>query len=301
MKRPSGMTVALLQMRCGLSAAENMAHALHLAESAHQNGAQVVVLPELFLYPYFCQDRDSDICRTSAEPVPGPTTDSLSQLARRLGVVLVGGTLIESGDNGAVYNTSPVFNADGTLLGCYRKSRIPMDEAFYEQSYFAPGHEPPRIFRTVFGSIAVMICYDQWFPELARDAALRGAEMLIYPSAVGDVDHLRFRSECPWQRMWLNAHLGHAAANNVFVAAVNRVGHDGRVSFWGGSCVIDPSSRVLSQGGCAEEIVFAECDLSLVQKVQDAWGFLRTHRDSSSAGFADFGNPWANGKCSREP
>jgi N-carbamoylputrescine amidase len=271
------LTLGLVQMRCGVSTTENMARAVLLAERAQKNGAQLIVLPELFLHPYFCQVKDDDTCQRAAEPVPGPTTDALSFLARRLGVALVGGTIIEAGSNGEVYNTAAVFDVDGSLLGCYRKSRIPMDEAFYEQSYFAPGDGSPGVFRTAFGSVGIMVCYDQWFPELARATALAGAELLIYPSAIGDVDHLRLRSECSWQRMWLNAHLGHAAVNNVFVAAVNRVGHEGRVSFWGGSFVIDPSSSILSQGGCAEEIVLADCELGRVRELQDAWGFLRTH------------------------
>jgi predicted amidohydrolase len=271
-------TLALLQMRCGGSPAENMARAVGLAERAQQHGAQMVVLPELFRHPYFCQAEGDDTARRHAEPVPGPTTDALSALARRLGVVLFSGTVIEAGTDGRTYNTAAVLDADGRLLGCYRKSRIPMDEGFYEQSYFAPGDGRPGVFRTAFGAVGVGVCYDQWFPELARAATLAGAEVLVYPSAIGDIDHLRFRDESSWQRMWLNAHLGHAASNNVFVAAVNRVGHEGRVAFWGGSFVLDPSSRVLAQGGCAEEVVLASCDLGRVREVQEAWGFLRAHQ-----------------------
>lgn len=275
---PPHITIGLAQMRCGGTPAENMTRAVRLAERAQLGGANVVVLPELFRHPYFCQSEGDHTARRAAEPVPGRTTDALSALARRLGVVLVGGTLVEAGVDGAVYNTAPVFDADGRLLGSYRKSRIPMDEGFYEQSYFAAGDGVPGVYRTAVGTVGVLVCYDQWFPELARAAALAGAEVVVYPSAVGDIDHLRLPDENNWQRMWRNAHLGHTASNNVFVAAVNRVGHEGRVAFWGGSFVLDPSSRVLAEGGCAEELVLAGCDLGRVRELQEAWGFLRTHR-----------------------
>lgn len=278
MSNPSIVSVALVQMRCGESSATNMDRAAKLAERAQEAGAHVVVLPELFRHPYFCQAEGALTCREHAEPVPGPTTEALSALARRLRVVLIGGTVIEAGADGRTYNTATAFDPDGRLLGIYRKSRIPMDEGFYEQSYFTPGDTPPGVFRTAFGAIGVMVCYDQWFPELARAATLAGAELLVYPSAIGDIDHMRFRDECSWQQMWLNAHRGHAAVNNVFVAAANRVGHEGRVAFWGGSFVLDPSSRLIAQGGCAEEVVLASCDLSRVREMQEAWGFLRTIR-----------------------
>lgn len=263
---------------------ENWRPTVQGVEQAARQGAQIVVLPELMLQPYFCQTTEAAGYLREASTIPGPLTEELSSLARRLGIVLVGGTLLERGDDGRVYNTATLFDVDGRLLGCYRKSRLPMDEGFHEQLYFAPGTDGPGVFATSFGTLGILVCYDQWFPELARSAALAGAELLVYPSAIGDIDGLRFRDECSWQRMWLNAHLGHAAVNNVFVAAVNRVGHEGRIAFWGGSFVLDPSSRIITQGGCAQDIVLAECDLARVRETQDAWGFLRTHRQATAAG-----------------
>jgi predicted amidohydrolase len=163
-------------------------------------------------------------------------------------------------------------------FGHYRKTHIPHDPGFWEQHYFSPGDTGINVFDTPFGRLAVQICYDQWFPEAARLAALQGAEIIVYPTAIGDVDDIKGDDEGNWREMWTSAQVGHAVCNNVFVAAVNRVGREGSTTFWGGSFVADPCGRVLRQAGVAEEVVVVRCDLSRVRKIQEAWGFLKERR-----------------------
>lgn len=272
------VTIGLVQMRCDGSPKDNFDKAVALVERAKEAGATIVVLPELFQYPYFCQRENDDTAKRFAEPIPGPTTERLAAVAKKLAVVLVGGSLLEASGTGVIHNTALVFDSDGIMLGKYRKSHLPMDECYFEQNYFSKGDTGVQVFSTAHAKIAVQICYDQWFPEMARIATLLGAEILVYPSAIGAIDHARFSDENNWQEMWLNAHLGHAASNNVFVAVANRVGHEGRITFWGGSFVIDPTSRLLCFGTVAEEIVLARCDLEQVRVAQESWGFLRNRR-----------------------
>jgi predicted amidohydrolase len=254
-----------------------------MAKQAARDGAEIVVLPELFQHPYLPQSPKASATRRRAESIPGPTTERLSKLARTLGVVLIGGSIIELAHTALPFNTSPVFEADGSLIGTYRKMHIPDDDGFQEHLHFASGDTGVQVFHTSRGRLAVQICFDQWHPEGARAATLMGAEILIYPSAIGDIDNMRFRDENNWQQMWQNVHLGHAAANNIFVAAVNRIGREKRVSFWGGSFVIDPSSRLLTVGGVSEQVVLVDCDLRLVEKIQNAWGILRnSHYDHNT-------------------
>ncbi|MCI0463984.1 MAG: carbon-nitrogen hydrolase [Gemmataceae bacterium] len=273
------VTLGLVQMRCGSTPAENLARAVERVAEAARRGAQVVVLPELFLGPYFCQRKDDRTAFDLAEPVPGPTTQALGAAASKHGVVLVGGSVFEETASGDYFNTAPVFGPDGSLLGAYRKSHIPEDALYHEQHYFAPGDTGVRVFDTPWGRIAPLICFDQWFPEAARLAALGRAEILIYPTAIGLIDEvIEPNITGDWEQMWRNAQLGHAAANNVFVATVNRVGREGAIAFWGGSFVADPSSALLVKAGAEEEIVLARCDLNRVQALQEAWGFLRNRR-----------------------
>ncbi|MCC6419903.1 MAG: acyltransferase [Gemmataceae bacterium] len=273
------VTVGLVQMTCGAEPAANLAKALDGIAGAARRGAQVVVLPELFLGPYFCQRRDDRTAFDRAEPVPGPTTQALGAAARRHGIVLVGGSVFEKSPSGVYFNTTPVLGPDGALLGAYRKSHIPEDVLYHEQHYFAPGDTGVRVLDTPFGRIAPLICFDQWFPEAARLAALGGAEILVYPTAIGIIDEaVETNITGDWEQMWRNAQLGHAAANNVYVAAVNRVGREGAIAFWGGSFVADPTSEVIARVGDQEELVLARCDLSRVRALQEAWGFLRNRR-----------------------
>ena len=193
----------------------NLSRAIELVERAARAGAQLVVLPELFCTPYFCRERDAVSIaaarRDYSVSIPGQTTEALSRAARDNRVVLVGGSVFEkAGDE--YFNTSPVFNSDGEMLGTYRKAHIPDDEGFRERDYFSPGDTGFNVFETSVGKVAVQICYDQWFPEWARLAALQGAEVLVYPTAIGDVDLIKEASEGNWQQMWTAAQVGHAGS-----------------------------------------------------------------------------------------
>lgn len=276
------VTVGLVQMRCRANSAENLANAsLRIAEAA-KAGAKIICLPELFANKYFCQTEDNRATFDLAEPIPGPTTEMLSALARRHEVVLIGGTIFERANDGRHYNTAPVFDADGSLLGVYRKIHVPHDPLYYERSYFTPGNLGVQIFQTRFARIAVLICFDQWFPELARLAALAGAEIIVYPSAIG-----HFVDEEPeegsWHIPWRDIQRSHAIANNVYVTAVNRIGIEGGLDFWGGSFVTDPMGYVLAEADNTEQILYADCNLTAVSRLQEMWGFFAVRRPQEYA------------------
>lgn len=273
------VSVGLIQMQCGPSAGENLKRALGKIDEAVTKGAEIVCLPELFLSPYFCQRPDDKQAIASAEKLPNKNTEKLAMKAKEHGIVLVGGSLYELGKDGKRYNTAPVFGPDGSLLSIYRKTHIPEDILYHEQRYFAPGDTGIRVFETPFGKICPLICFDQWFPEAARIAALKGAEIIFYPTAIGTIDdEVEENITGDWEQMWRAVQVGHGAANSVYIAAVNRVGREGHITFWGGSFVSDPSGVVLAQGDGREEIVIAKCDLNRVKALQDAWGFLRNRR-----------------------
>jgi N-carbamoylputrescine amidase len=273
------VTVGLIQMRCAASPEENRAAAIDQVARAASRGAAIVALPELFTSPYFCQRKDDRAAFDLAEEIPGPTSRALAEAAKKHGIVLIGGSIFEKTSAGRYFNTSPVFAPDGTMLGIYRKTHIPEDHLYHEQHYFSQGDTGVRVFDTPFGKIAVLICYDQWFPEAARLAALGGAELIVYPTAIGDIDEaVELNITGNWQQLWRNVQLGHAAANSVYVAALNRVGREGALTFWGGSFVADPASKVLAEAGVGEQVLMAECDLSRVRAIQEAWRFLPNRR-----------------------
>jgi N-carbamoylputrescine amidase len=285
MSQSRKITVGLIQLRCDGPPEANLSEALDQVATAARRGAQVVALPELFCSRYFCQRPDDASAFDLAEPIPGTTSRALGDAAAKHGIVLIGGSLFEKSANGRYYNTSPVFGPAGDLLGTYRKTHIPEDILYHEQHYFAPGDTGVRVFDTPFGKIAVLICYDQWYPEAARLAALAGAELIVYPTAIGDIDEtVETNITGNWQQLWRNVQVGHAAANSVFVAALNRVGREDAITFWGGSFIADPSSRVLAEGGVGEQIVLAECDLDRVHVLQKAWRFLANRRPDAYGG-----------------
>jgi N-carbamoylputrescine amidase len=273
------VTVGLVQMKPAATAEATLEVARQRIAEAAAAGAQIVALPELFQSPYFCQRQDDDAAFALAEPLPGPTTLALAETAHRHRIVLVGGSIFERTAEGRYFNTAPVFGPDGALLGIYRKTHIPEDILYHEQHYFAPGDTGIRVFDTPFGKVCPLICYDQWYPEAARIAALRGAEVILYPTAIGTIDEsVEENITGDWEGMWRSVMVGHAAANNVFVAAVNRVGREDAITFWGGSFVADPGSKVLAKAGSREELVLARCDLSRVAALQEAWRFLANRR-----------------------
>jgi N-carbamoylputrescine amidase len=274
-------TVALVQMRCSPEPTANLAAAEKRIRDAARQGAQIVCLPELFQSHYFCQKVDAQLFDL-AEPIPGPSTDRLSQLARELGVVIVA-SLFERRAAGIYHNTVAVLDADGALLGIYRKMHIPDDPLYYEKYYFTPGDLGFRCFATRFARIGTLICWDQWFPEAARLTALRGAEILVYPTAIGWHPSEKAEHGAAQYDAWQTIQRAHAIANGVYVAAVNRTGHEGPpgggLEFWGGSFVADPFGVILQQGEHnTEQILIATCDRQRIENVRRNWPFLRDRR-----------------------
>lgn len=264
--------LGLIQMRMAEDRQKNLSNASRLVGEAAREGAQIVCLPELFDVPYFPQDETSDI---KPERIPNDATETLSEAARENGVVLVGGSLYEKRGRRA-YNTSLVFDELGNSLGAYRKVHIPQDPGFYEQDYFTPGTRY-SVFETKYGRIGVLICFDQWYPEAARANKLLGADFLFYPTAIGTVKGIE-QSEGDWQDAWETVQRGHAIANSVVVAAVNRVGVEKDTTFWGGSFVCDQFGTVLGRAGKREQVLVVTCDVDLGRDVERGWGFLRNRR-----------------------
>lgn len=273
--------VGLVQMHPEKDATASLKKVYAMVREAAAKGAAVVALPELFLSEYFCaQPKDASVF-DRAEEMPGSTITALSVLAKECNIVLVGGSIFEKGKDGKFYNTCPVFERDGQLLGMYRKTHIPHDPGFYEQDYFAPGNTGIRVFATSVGKICPLICYDQWFPEAARIATLMGAELIVYPTAIATSPNIspvtRNISE-DWDRKWQAVMVGHAAANDIYVAAVNRCGTEGNMHFWGGSFLADPSANLLVKADDKEQIVLATCNFDHVRRMQNSWRFLKERR-----------------------
>lgn len=273
--------LGLVQMRCAPEPRVNLAHAEDCIRQAARDGAQIVCLPELFLSPYFCQKIDLNLFDL-AEPIPGPSTERLGQTAKNAGVVLVA-SLFEKRAPGLFHNTAVVFDADGSLLGLYRKMHIPDDPLYYEKYYFTPGDLGWQVFTTKFAQIGTLVCWDQWYPEAARLTALRGAEVLVYPTAIGW--HPREKAEfgTAQYQAWETIQRSHAIANGTYVAAINRIGHegpaDGGLEFWGASFVSDPLGVVLQRASHErEEILIATCDRRRMEDVRRNWPFLRDRR-----------------------
>ncbi len=264
-------------MSCGQNPADNFAKAIEQIRLAASQGAQIICLQELFRSLYFCQSEDTS-CFRLAEPIPGPTTETLSRLAAELEIVLVA-SLFEQRAAGLFHNTAVVIDADGSLVGKYRKMHIPDDPLYYEKFYFTPGDMGFHTFRTRYASIGVLVCWDQWFPEAARLTALGGAQILFYPTAIGW--HV---AEAPEERQaqqqaWETIQRSHAIANGVYVAAVNRVGVEGGLQFWGTSFVSDPFGRLVTRASHdREETQVVTCDLTRLDTVRQNWPFLRDRR-----------------------
>jgi len=271
-------------MSCGLGVDDNLQKALTLIGQAAQRGAQIICLQELFRSQYFCQRQDATIFDL-AEPIPGSSTEALAAAAREHQVVIVG-SLFERRDAGVYHNTAVVLDADGSLLGTYRKMHIPDDPLYFEKYYFTPGDQGYRCFDTRYGRIGVLVCWDQWYPEGARLTALQGAKVLFYPTAIGWHPSEKAQYGTAQHDAWRTIQRAHAIANGVYVAAVNRVGHEGPseggLEFWGSSFVSDPFGVVLSEASNnKEEILVVECDLTHLESVRRNWPFLRDRRIDS--------------------
>jgi N-carbamoylputrescine amidase len=289
MQEREAFTLALIQMTCGPDPQENLSRACRRAEEAAGEGARLVCLPELFRSQYFCQRQDGALFDT-AEPVPGPTTRALAEVARARGVVIVA-PLFERRAPGLYHNSAAVFDADGTMLGVYRKMHLPDDPGYHEKFYFAPGDLGFRVFSTRVGRIAVLICWDQWYPEASRLAALRGASVILYPTAIGWHPHEKEAERAAQHDAWRTVQRGHAVSNGVYVAAVNRTGRErapgagAGIEFWGRSFVADPFGIVVAEASAeGESTVFARVDLGRIEAVRRQWPFLRDRRTDAYGG-----------------
>ncbi len=273
--------LGLVQMRLTDDAAGNLEAAERGIRKAARAGARVVCLPELFRSLYFCQAEDHARFAL-AEPVPGPTTEALGKLARGLEVAIVC-SVFERRAAGVYHNTAVVLDADGSLAGKYRKMHIPDDPLYYEKFYFTPGDLGFQAVETRFGRVGTLVCWDQWYPEAARLTALRGAVVLAYPTAIGWHPREKKASGAEHLDAWRTIQRSHAIANGVYVAAVNRVGHEGPrnggLDFWGSSFVCDPFGKVLAQAPADRPaVVTAEVDPGRVETVRQHWPFLRDRR-----------------------
>jgi N-carbamoylputrescine amidase len=274
-------TVGLIQMSCSPDPKENFAKAEARIQEAAKRGAQIICLQELFRSQYFCREENAELFEL-AEAIPGLSTEALSNLARSLSVVIIG-SLFERRAAGIYHNTAVAIDADGALLGKYRKMHIPDDPLYYEKFYFTPGDLGFPNFDTRFARIGVLVCWDQWYPEGARLSSLGGANILFYPTAIGWHPSEKKEFGAAQLDAWRTIQRSHAIANGVFVAAVNRVGLEGTpgsgLEFWGHSFVCDPFGQILAEASAdKEEILLVECDPSRVEEVRRNWPFLRDRR-----------------------
>lgn len=274
------VSVALVQMTCSSDKKGNLEKTIDKIKEAAQKGAQVVCLQELFLSLYFCDVEDYDNFEL-AESVPGVSTDKLSSLAKELNIVIIA-SLFEKRTQGIYHNTTAVLDADGAYLGKYRKMHIPDDPAYYEKFYFTPGDLGYKVFDTKFAKIGVLICWDQWYPEAARITSLKGAEMLIYPTAIGWANTQDEATNSEQFNAWQTIQQSHAIANGVHVLSINRVGNEADMKFWGGSFIANPMGRILRQASHdKEEIIVETIDLNQTDTYRVHWPFLRDRRIDS--------------------
>lgn len=277
-KAKHNVRIGLVQMACVSEPSLNLKKAQKLIQAAASKGAKIICLQELFNTEYFCQTQ-STANFDLAQGIPGSGTDSLSELAGKLKVVIVA-PLFEKAARGVYYNSAAVIDADGALLGKYRKMHIPDDPGFNEKFYFVPGDLGFQVFQTRYAKIGVLICWDQWFPEAARLTALKGADILFYPTAIGWKPGKPKETQS-YHSAWETVQRSHAIANGVYVAAVNRVGQEGPIRFWGSSFVADPFGKILKCAGSKEGVLAVDCDLKSVDQTRREWPFLRDRRIDS--------------------
>jgi N-carbamoylputrescine amidase len=276
------VAIGLLQHACSADPAANLKKALALAERAASRGANIICTQELFHSQYFCQSEDHRNFRL-AERIPGPSTEAFQRLAKRHGVVVIA-SLFEKRASGLYHNTAAIIDADGSLLGIYRKMHIPDDPLYYEKFYFAPGDTGFRSWKTRFGRIGVLICWDQWYPEAARLTALQGAEIIFYPTAIGWHPREKRRHGKEQHEAWETIQRSHAVANGCFVAVCNRIGLEkpaggAGIEFWGQSFVAGTGGRVLARAAAARpEVLVVPVDLGDVDATRTHWPFLRDRR-----------------------
>lgn len=282
-------TVAMVQMKIAPDAATNMAKAEAAIAEAAKKKAQIVCLPELFLGPYFCQVEDYQL-HDLAEPIPGPHTERLGLAAKKNGVVVIG-SIFERHMAGLSFNTATVHDADGSYLGKYRKTHIPDDPLYYEKYYFTPGDLGFKCFTTKYAKVGTLICWDQWYPEAARLTALQGAELLVYPTAIGWHPKEKAQYGEAQHIAWETSMRGHAVANGLYVGAANRVGQEWPmlpnvkedpqtgIQFWGQTFMSNPQGQIMQKASVdKEEIVVQTCDRKYLEEVRRNWPFFRDRR-----------------------
>jgi N-carbamoylputrescine amidase len=283
--------IGLVQMSCGPDPDRNLARASDMVRDAARQGAQVICLPELFRTQYFCQREDAALFDL-AEPIPGPTTNALAEVARKEQVVVIA-SVFEKRAPGVYHNTAVTLEADGSICGVYRKMHIPDDPLYFEKFYFTPGDLGFQACQTRFGKIGTLVCWDQWYPEGARLTALHGAHVLFYPTAIGWHPAEKQQYGASQYDAWRTIQRAHAIANGVYVAVVNRTGHEtgnirgseapgAGLDFWGGSFVCDPFGIVLAEAPHdREQVLIADVDLRRLEDVRRNWPFLRDRRIDS--------------------
>jgi N-carbamoylputrescine amidase len=284
--------IGLVQSSCALDPNETLAKTEWKIREAAAEGAQIVCLQELFRSQYFCREENHELFAL-AESIPGPTTDTLGNLARELKIVIVA-SLFERRAAGLYHNTAAVLGTDGEIVGIYRKMHIPDDPLYFEKFYFTPGDLGFLNFDTPFGRIGVLVCWDQWYPEAARLSSLNGANILFYPTAIGWHPAEKARYGAGQLDAWQTIQRGHAIANGIYVAAVNRVGYEGTpesgIEFWGSSFVAGPFGQVIAQASVdREEVLLADCDPARQEEVRQHWPFLRDRRVDA---YAPIVNRW---------
>lgn len=280
--------IGLIQMACSANPGENLEHAVDKVEEVARNGAQVICLPELFRSQYFCQKEDAALFDL-AESVPGPSTDALAKITKTHRVTILV-SVFERRTAGVYHNSIVVLDERGEIAGLYRKMHIPDDPAYYEKFYFTPGDRGFQALRTTHATVGPLICWDQWYPEAARMTALQGAEILFYPTAIGWHPKEKTEEGQAQREAWMTIQRSHAIANGVFVAAVNRVGHEAPaggdgLEFWGSSFVCDPFGVVVAQASVEkEEVLVVDIDLKRIEEVRRNWPFLRDRRIDAYGG-----------------
>jgi N-carbamoylputrescine amidase len=289
---PAIYKIGLVQMAMSPDPEQNLRTAVAKVAEAAAAGARLVCLPELFRSQYFAQREDAALFDL-AEPVPGPSTEALGRAAKQAGVVVIA-PVFERRAPGLYHNSAAVIDADGRLVGLYRKMHIPDDPAYYEKFYFAPGDLGFRVFDTRVGRIGTLVCWDQWYPEAARLTALQGAHILLYPTAIGWHPREKATHGAGQLDAWRTIQRSHAIANGLYVAAVNRVGHerpngvaDG-IEFWGNSFLADPFGAVVAQApGEREAVLIGEVNLARIEEVRRGWPFLRDRRIDAYGGIGE--------------
>lgn len=269
-------TIGLIQTSVSESTDANLKKTAEKIKFAAGKGAQIVCLQELFNTKYFPQYKKKNASRL-AETIPGKTTDILSAIARDFRIVIIA-PIFEKDSKKNYFNSAAVINADGKLIDTYRKIHIPHDQLFYEKTYFKPGSSGFKVYNTKYAKIGVLICYDQWFPEAARVLALKGADIIFYPTAIGWIRGYN-SPDGNWHDAWETIQRSHAIASGVHIASANRVGIEGKLEFWGQSFVCDSFGKILRKASSKkEEILVVKVDLSKNKRIQDGWGFLRNRR-----------------------